>query len=119
VAEPRWLMATAVLAATILHIGMPHRGPGARLVGLPGAATIWVANVISFSLWYRQIDRGGPARLTMMIRPTLSLVIAILVLARAINILPGEQGSQLGSPGCCRIRTVARSSSREPTLISA
>ena len=25
-AEPRWPMATAVLAATVLHVGMPHRG---------------------------------------------------------------------------------------------
>jgi hypothetical protein len=25
-AEPRWPMATAVLAATILYVGMPHRG---------------------------------------------------------------------------------------------
>ena len=25
-AEPRWPMATAVLTATILYIGMPHRG---------------------------------------------------------------------------------------------
>jgi uncharacterized membrane protein len=109
-------------------------------------ATIWVENVIIFSLWYWQFDRGGPAeraagsptaasfafpedatpelvpagwrpaypdylylaytnatafsptdtlpvrrwaKLTMMVQSTLSLVIAILVLARAINILPG------------------------------
>jgi uncharacterized membrane protein len=210
-AEPRWPMATAVLAATILYVGMPHRGrvPGwwmfpvlqLVLLGLliaqdPGridrrsanlhrlmvallvvmttgtvlgvavlaydilagaegitatvllgrGAAIWFANVIIFSLWYWQFDRGGPAeraagspippsfafpenatpelapegwrpaypdylylaytnatafsptdtlpvrrwaKLTMMIQSTLSLVIAILVLARAINILPG------------------------------
>jgi uncharacterized membrane protein len=204
-------MATAVLAATILYVGMPHRGrvPGwwmfpvlqLVLLGLliaqdPGridrrsanlhrlmvallvvmttgtvlgvavlaydilagaegitatvllgrGAAIWFANVIIFSLWYWQFDRGGPAeraagspippsfafpenatpelapegwrpaypdylylaytnatafsptdtlpvrrwaKLTMMIQSTLSLVIAILVLARAINILPG------------------------------
>jgi hypothetical protein len=29
------------------------------------------------------------AKLTMMVQSTLSLIIAILVLARAINILPG------------------------------
>jgi hypothetical protein len=109
-------------------------------------AAIWVENVIVFSLWYWQLDRGGPAeraagapippsfafpenatpelapagwrpaypdylylaytnatafsptdtlpvrrwaKLTMMVQSTLSLVIAILVLARAINILPG------------------------------
>jgi uncharacterized membrane protein len=210
-AEPRWPMATAVLAATILYVGMPHRGrvPGwwlfpvvqLVLLGLliaqdPGridrrsvrlyrlmvvllvvmtagtvlgvvvlayeilvaaegvtatvllgrGAAIWVANVIIFSLWYWQVDRGGPAeraagspippsfafpenatpelapagwrptypdylylaytnatafsptdtlpvrrwaKLTMMVQSTLSLVIAILVVARAINVLPG------------------------------
>jgi uncharacterized membrane protein len=209
-AEPRWPMATAVLAATILYIGMPHRGrvPGwwvgpvlqlvllgvliaqdrgridrrsatmhrlmvallvvmtlgialsvtvlaiDILVAVRGVtatillgrgAAIWVENVIVFSLWYWQLDRGGPAeraagapippsfafpenatpelappgwrpaypdylylaytnatafsptdtlpvrrwaKLTMMVQSTLSLVIAILVLARAINILP-------------------------------
>ena len=204
-------MATAVLAATILYVGMPHRGrvpgwwlfPVVQLVLLgiliaqdPGrinrrsatlqrvmgallvvmttgtmmavivlavdilvavkgvtasvllgrGAAVWVENVIVFSLWYWQLDRGGPAeraagspippsfafpenatpelapagwrpaypdylylaytnatafsptdtlpvrrwaKLTMMIQSTLSLVIAILVLARAINVLPG------------------------------
>jgi uncharacterized membrane protein len=109
-------------------------------------ASIWVENVIVFSLWYWQFDRGGPAeraagsavppsfafpenatpelapagwrptypdylylaytnatafsptdtlpvrrwaKLTMMVQSTLSLVIAILVIARAINVLPG------------------------------
>jgi uncharacterized membrane protein len=210
-AEPRWPMATAVLAGTILYVGMPHSGripgwwlfPVVRLVLLgfliaqdPGridrrsvtvqwlmmallvvmtlgtvvgvivlayeilvaahgisatallgrGAAIWVANVIIFSLWYWQVDRGGPAeraagssippsfafpenatpelappgwrpeyadylylaytnatafsptdtlpvrrwaKLTMMVQSTLSLVIAILVIARAINVLPG------------------------------
>jgi uncharacterized membrane protein len=204
-------MATAVVAATALYVGTPHRGrvPGwwigpvlqlgllgiliaqdrgridrrsaslhrmmvallvvmtagtvlsvvvlayDILVALKGVtatvllgrgAAIWVENVIVFSLWYWQFDRGGPAeraagspvppsfafpedatpelapagwrpaypdylylaytnstafsptdtlpvrrwaKLTMMIQSTLSLVIAILVLARAINILPG------------------------------
>jgi uncharacterized membrane protein len=210
-AEPRWPMATAVLAATILYVGTPHRGrvPGwwifpvvqLVLLGLliaqdPGridrrsprlrrlmvtllvvmtggtvlgvvvlaydilvtvrgvtatvllgrGAAIWVANVIIFSLWYWEFDRGGPAeraagapvapsfafpenatpelapagwrpaypdylylaftnatafsptdtlpvrrwaKLTMMVQSVLSLVIAILVIARAINVLPG------------------------------
>lgn len=208
--EPRWPMATAVLAATILYVGALHRGrvpgwwifPVAQLVLLglliaqdPGGidrrsptlrrlmvillvvmtlgtilgvtvlaydivvaargvtatvllgrgAAIWVANVIIFSLWYWEFDRGGPAeraagspvaasfafpenatpelappgwrpaypdylylaftnatafsptdtlpvrrwaKLTMMIQAALSLVIAILVIARAINVLP-------------------------------
>jgi uncharacterized membrane protein len=210
-AERRWPMATAVLAATFLYVGMPHRGrlPGwwvgpvlqLLLLGVliaqdPGridrrsatmqrlmvallfvmttgtvvavvvlaydilvavkgvtatvllgrGAAIWFENVIVFSLWYWQFDRGGPAeraagapippsfafpenatpelapagwrpaypdylylaytnatafsptdtlpvrrwaKLTMMIQSTLSLVIAILVIARAINVLPG------------------------------
>ena len=204
-------MATAVLAATVLYVGMPHRGripgwwifPVLQLVLLgfliaqdPGridrrsasmhrpmvallavmtagvvisvtvlaydilvsvrgvtatvllgrGAAIWVENVIVFSLWYWQFDRGGPAeraagapippsfafpenatpelapagwrpaypdylylsftnatafsptdtlpvrqwaKLTMMVQAALSLVIAILVIARAINVLPG------------------------------
>jgi len=210
-AEPRWPMATAVVAATALYVGMPHRGrvPGwwigpvlqlgllgiliaqdrgridrrsaslprmmvallvvmtagtvlsvvvlayDILVALKGVtatvllgrgAAIWVENVIVFSLWYWQFDRGGPAeraadmpvppsfafpenatpelapagwrptypdylylsftnatafsptdtlpvrrwaKLTMMVQASLSLVIAILVIARAINVLPG------------------------------
>jgi uncharacterized membrane protein len=210
-AEPRWPIAAAVLVATILYVGTPHRGrvpgwwlfPVAQLVLLglliaqdPGridrrsptlkrlmmallvvmtfgtglgvvvlasdilgaakgvtatvllgrGAAIWVANVIIFSLWYWEFDRGGPAeraagspippsfafpenatpelapagwrpaypdylylaytnatafsptdtlpvrrwaKLTMMVQSTLSLVIAILVIARAINVLPG------------------------------
>jgi uncharacterized membrane protein len=210
-AEPRWPMATAVLAATALYVGTPHRGrvPGwwvfpvvqLLLLGLliaqdPGridrrspalrrlmvallvvmtagivlgvvvlaydimvaargvtatvllgrGAAVWVANVIVFSLWYCELDRGGPAeraaglpvpasfafpenatpelappgwrpaypdylylaftnatafsptdtlpvrrwaKLTMMVQSALSLVIAILVIARAINVLPG------------------------------
>ena len=204
-------MATAVLAATVLYVGTPHRGrvPGwwvfpvvqLILLGLliaqdPGridrrspalrrlmvallvvmtagivlgvvvlahdimvaargvtatvllgrGAAVWVANVIVFSLWYCEFDRGGPAeraagapapasfafpenatpelappgwrpaypdylylaftnatafsptdtlpvrrwaKLTMMVQSALSLVIAILVIARAINVLPG------------------------------
>src|SRR4029453_14204526 len=125
-AEPRWPMTVAVLTATILFVGTPHRGripgwwvgpvlqlvllgvliaqdPGridrrspalhrlmvallvvmtagtalsvialavAILAGVAGVpapvlrgrgAAIWVENVIVFSLWYWQLDRGGPA----------------------------------------------------------
>lgn len=208
--EPRWPMATAVVTATVLYVGAPHRGrvpgwwifpvvqlvllglliaqhpgridrrsPGLRrlmvtllvvmtlgtilgvivlsydivvaargvtaTVLLGRGASIWIANVIIFSLWYSEFDRGGPAertagspvaasfafpenatpelappgwrpaypdylylaftnatafsptdtlpvrrwaKLTLMIQAGLSLVIAILVIARAINVLP-------------------------------
>ena len=210
-APPGGPMATALVAATALYVGTPHRGrvPGwwigpvlqlgllgiliaqdrgridrrsaslhrmmvallvvmtagtvlsvvvlayDILVALKGVtatvllgrgAAIWVENVIVFSLWYWQFDRGGPAeraadvpvppsfafpenatpelapagwrptypdylylsftnatafsptdtlpvrrwaKLTMMVQASLSLVIAILVIARAINVLPG------------------------------
>ena len=109
-------------------------------------ATLWVTNVIVFSLWYWVFDRGGPgqrgegidaapsfafpenampelvpkgwspqyadylylsftnatafsptdtlplrtwAKMTMMIEAVVSLAVAILVIARAINVLPG------------------------------
>ena len=130
-AEPRWPIAAAVLTATILYVGTPHRGrvpgwwlfPVVQLVLLgiliaqdPGridrrsprlrrlmvtllvvmtagtvlgvavlahdilvaaegvtatvllgrGAAIWVANVIIFSLWYWEFDRGGPGARAMM-----------------------------------------------------
>ena len=109
-------------------------------------AAIWFTNIIIFSLWYWELDRGGPAeraagsavapsfafpenatpelvptgwsprypdylflsftnatafsptdtlpvktwaKMTMMVESVLSLVTAILVVARAINVLPG------------------------------
>ncbi len=108
-------------------------------------AAIWFTNVIAFSLWYWQLDRGGPAeraagsgvqpsfafgedatpelapedwmptypdylylaftnstafsptdtlpiatwaKMTMVVQSTLSLVIGLLVIARAVNVLP-------------------------------
>lgn len=109
-------------------------------------AAFWVTNIIVFSLWYWELDRGGPAergagtsvrpsfgfpeeampelvepgwiprypdylylaftnatafsptdtlplatwaKLTMMLQSVISLVTAVLVVARAINVLPG------------------------------
>jgi len=109
-------------------------------------AAIWFTNIIVFSLWYWELDRGGPAerasgsgvapsfafpenatpelappdwrpkypdylylaftnatafsptdtlpvqtwaKMTMLVQSVLSLVTAILVIARAINVLPG------------------------------
>jgi uncharacterized membrane protein len=136
------VLAVVVLAHDIL---VALKGVTATVLLGRGAA-IWVENVIVFSLWYWQFDRGGPAaraadapvqpsfafpenatpelapagwrptypdylylsftnatafsptdtlpvrrwaKLTMMVQASLSLVIAILVIARAINVLPG------------------------------
>jgi uncharacterized membrane protein len=136
-----------VLAVTVLAVDILAGVSGVTATVLLGrGAAIWVENVILFSLWYWQVDRGGPAeraagsaippsfafpenatpelapagwrptyldylylaytnatafsptdtlpvrrwaKLTMMVQSTLSLVIAILVIARAINVLPG------------------------------
>jgi uncharacterized membrane protein len=141
------VMAVGVsLSVIILAIDILVAVKGVTALNLLGrGAAIWVENVILFSLWFWQLDRGGPAeraagtpippsfafpenatpelappdwrpaypdylylaytnatafsptdtlpvrrwaKLTMMVQSTLSLVIAILVLARAINILP-------------------------------
>jgi uncharacterized membrane protein len=136
-----------VLSVIVLAVDILVAVKGVTATALLGrGAAIWVENVIVFSLWYWQLDRGGPAeraagipvppsfafpenatpelapagwrpaypdylylaytnatafsptdtlpvrrwaKLTMMIQSTLSLVIAILVIARAINVLPG------------------------------
>ena len=135
-------LAVIVLAYDIL---VTVKGVTATVL-LGRGASIWVENVIVFSLWYWHFDRGGPAeraagspippsfafpenatpelapvgwrpaypdylylaytnatafsptdtlpvrrwaKLTMMVQSTLSLVIAILVVARAVNVLPG------------------------------
>jgi hypothetical protein len=86
--QPRWPMATAVLAATILYVAMPHRGR------VPGWWPFPVLQLVLPGLLITQdpgrIDRrsAGP-KLTMLVQSALSLVIAILVIARAINVLPG------------------------------
>jgi uncharacterized membrane protein len=116
------------------------------MILLGGGAAIWVTNVIVFSLWFWEMDRGGPtermlksaippsfvfpeetntdraaaegweptypdylylaftnatsfsptdtmpvrmwAKMTMMTESAISLLVAILVVARAVNILP-------------------------------
>ena len=141
------MTAGIVLGVVVLayDIMVDARGVTATVLLGRGAA-VWVANVIVFSLWYCEFDRGGPAeraagspvpasfafpenatpelapadwrpaypdylylaftnatafsptdtlpvrrwaKLTMMVQAALSLVIAILVIARAINVLPG------------------------------
>jgi uncharacterized membrane protein len=136
-----------VVSVTVLAVDILAGVEGVTATVLLGrGAAIWVENVIVFSLWYWQIDRGGPAeraagspipasfafpenatpelapagwrpaypdylylaytnatafsptdtlpvrrwaKLTMLVQSALSLVIAILVIARAINVLPG------------------------------
>jgi uncharacterized membrane protein len=121
--------------------------PSANATDLLGrGAAIWFTNVIVFSLWYWELDRGGPAeraadsgaplsfafpenampefadagwrprypdylylaftnatafsptdtlpvrtwaKMTMLLQSAVSLAVAILVVARAINVLPG------------------------------
>jgi uncharacterized membrane protein len=129
----------------ILQILDATRGISAGAL-LGRGASVWVTNVIVFSLWYWEFDRGGAAergagtpippsfvfpedatpemappawipsypdylylaftnatafsptdtvpirmwaKMTMMLQSAVSLVIAILVVARAINVLPG------------------------------
>jgi hypothetical protein len=65
---------------------------------LVSGGIIWLTNVIAFGLWYWNLDRGGAAaralgtgkpwaKLLMMAEETISVVVGILVVARAVNIL--------------------------------
>jgi hypothetical protein len=144
------LIALMTVANTVSGIAMIHdiivglRSLTATVLLGRGAA-IWVTNVIVFSLWYWELDRGGPteralstairpsfvfpeeagaewtpegweptypdylylaftnatafsptdtlpvmvwAKMTMMLEAAISLTVAILVVARAVNILP-------------------------------
>ena len=140
------VMSAATLGAIVVLIYDIIEGlPGINATDLLGrGAAVWFNNVIVFSLWYWEIDRGGPperavgadvppsfafpenatpelvpegwvptypdylylaytnatafsptdtlpvrlwAKMTMMLQSTASLVVAILVIARAINIL--------------------------------
>jgi uncharacterized membrane protein len=142
------VMATGTaLAVVVLVDEILNSMQGVTTTVLLGrGAMIWVTNVIVFSLWYWQFDRGGPteraarsaiplsfafpenatpelvpagwvpeypdylhlsftnatafsptdtlpvrrwAKMTMLVQVAVSLVTAVLVLARAINILPG------------------------------
>ena len=142
------LMTLGVATSTVVlsyDILATVRGVNATALLGRGAA-VWLTNVIVFSLWYWEVDRGGPAeraarsgirasfafpedtvpelvdeswipeypdylylsftaatafsptdtlpirrwaKMAMMVESAVSLVVAILVVARAINILPG------------------------------
>ena len=131
----------------VLIVDIPKGIHGITATDLLGrGAAIWFTNIIIFSLWYWELDRGGPAeraagadvapsfafpenaapelvpagwspstrlpvprlhqrrrrsarrtrlpvqtwaKMTMLVQSVLSLVTAILVIARAINVLPG------------------------------
>lgn len=65
----RWLALAAVVSATLavalsaafLLIRLPGQGVPPRAL-LRDAALIWLANVMTFALWYWELDGGGPAR---------------------------------------------------------
>jgi uncharacterized membrane protein len=136
-----------VLIYDILNAGQAVDASVVNATDLLGrGAALWVTNVIVFSLWFWEMDRGGPSeraagsqipltfafpenampefshkgwspqyvdylylsftnatafsptdtlpvrtwgKMTMMIESVVSLVTAILVIARAINVLPG------------------------------
>jgi hypothetical protein len=142
-----FMTATTMGAVLLLSVQIIDGTGGVSATALLGrGATVWVTNVIVFSLWYWELDRGGPAeraagagrivsflfqedsmaerlaagwfptypdylylsfstatafsatdtspvrtwaKMTLMLEAALSLVIAILVVARAINVLPG------------------------------
>lgn len=136
---------TTGLVVLMLDILRSVQGVTATVL-LGRGASLWVTNVIVYSLWFWEIDRGGPAeraagstirpsfafpenatpelapegwiprypdylylsftnatafsptdtlpvqtwaKMTMMLESVVSLVTAILVIARAINVLPG------------------------------
>ena len=132
-----------VLALDVVDTSYSNIGATALL---GRGAALWVTNVVVFSLWFWEVDRGGPAeraaaskippsfgfpeeampelvpegwmprypdylflsftnatafsptdtlpiriwaKMTMMVESVISLITAILVIARAINVLPG------------------------------
>ncbi len=142
-----FMTAVTMGAVLLLSVQIIDGRSGVSATALLGrGAMVWVTNVIVFSLWYWELDRGGPAeravgagrdvgflfqedsmperlaaewfptypdylylsfstatafsatdtapvstwaKMTLMLEAALSLVIAILVVARAINVLPG------------------------------
>ncbi|HEX4206850.1 MAG TPA: hypothetical protein VHZ51_22140 [Ktedonobacteraceae bacterium] len=50
-------LATAVM---LLVYTLPHRSAGAPLLG--DALLLWLVNVLVFSLWYWEVDGGGPLK---------------------------------------------------------
>src|ERR687886_2411956 len=53
------VLIAGLLTSTQRMNEMPH---AMALILLRDAALIWVANILTFSLWYWELDGGGPAR---------------------------------------------------------
>ena len=57
------LVTVAVAASTILLVALlPQRGIVSAPELLRDAALIWVTNVVTFTVWYWEIDGGGPLK---------------------------------------------------------
>jgi len=76
-AEPRWPMATAVLAATILYVGMPHRGR------VPGWWVFPLLQLVLLGLLIAQ-DRGRIDRRSASLH---RLMVALLVVMTSGTVL--------------------------------
>jgi hypothetical protein len=66
----RWAVFTVATASTVLGLGIlwtllgaivSHRHDVSGLTLLTSAIAVWTANLLTFSLIYWQLDRGGPA----------------------------------------------------------
>jgi hypothetical protein len=56
------LVTVAVVASVFLLISSPLGGETPAPALLRDAALLWVINVVTFAVWYWEIDGGGPAR---------------------------------------------------------
>jgi len=118
-----------VVSVTVLAVNILAGVEGVTATVLLGrGAAIRVGNVIVFSLWYRQLDRGGPTERAAGSPIPVSFVFAEERHWRAgaggvVTGLSGSRGDrgggQAGRPGWCRISTVARMSSSEPMPMRA
>jgi hypothetical protein len=56
------VLTVAVASAAILLVRQLLSGPVQGSYLLTGAGAIWAANLLTFSLWYWEIDGGGPSK---------------------------------------------------------
>ena len=83
------LLTLAVAASAALLVVRLTEGKTQSLELLRDAALIWVANIVTFALWYWSIDGGGPAKVLLMAQSTISLTVVAVLAARAINTIGG------------------------------